>query len=839
MTAPADTTPRWILAGLALGHAALFAWAASVLPWQRWTLFAAMTAALAACHAATGVLALAGSRHRRFAWRISSGYALVYLLIQTAIAAQAGAYVAALYGGLGRGVFAALAALWAVLVLVTLPFAAWGLAATGGLGRPRRVAAGAALLAALMTLGLWRAAHAADATPVPHPSHDPAGFAAALTEHLPRVRPALPAEEVSLWTPAPIACEHPLDRPTLFVAYPTRPPRDKAKAKAKTKDSKARFGVATRCVQAERPEELLPALAAALADAVRRGPIKVDLVVAVQPLSDRSPGPLPLLLRPGHDGVCEGQRCLMPWQLLGLGQFLTYTPLPFIEDLRFGADPPALRRVLRAKDDPEPDPNAGIEGLTRLVTRSFIVGRGGEAFHAPRLRAAIDRLDADLLARASAAAEAHILAAQGKDGRFRYLLHPFTGKVTWRGFAVPRQAGTTLALCELGSPAADPAVRRSLTMLAGLRRDSPEASALSYDAGKPRTVGDLGTTALPLIAFLSCRDRVGPEHDVLIGRLGRHILALQREDGGFHVRADLDTGAPIPGPDVLYAAGQAVFALVLLEDLARRTGSPLFPAEDELRAATQRAMTYFAETYWDHGLASFFYLEENWHCLAARAALPIHRHAGYERFCLDYVDFKRRLILDEESGVAPELVGSYGFGNVLVPHNTPSGGYGEALAAAMAIRAADGAPRPEDARVMEQVLTFLVEQQWDEDNCFACAPGQHVVGGYSESVGSLDLRIDYTQHAWSALGHGGRMLGLMPVSPDRTAPASPSTAPATASTTTSAAPASPTPTAPVSTAPAPAPTSPAPTVSTAPAPAPAPASPAPTVALPPAPTPWP
>ena len=41
-------------------------------------------------------------------------------------------------------------------------------------------------------------------------------------------------------------------------------------------------------------------------------------------------------------------------------------------------------------------------------------------------------------------------------------------------------------------------------------------------------------------------------------------------------------------------------------------------------------------------------------------------------------------------------------------------------------------------------------------------PPDHVVGGWSESVGSLDVRIDYTQHAWSALGHGGRALGLSP-----------------------------------------------------------------------------
>jgi hypothetical protein len=113
------------------------------------------------------------------------------------------------------------------------------------------------------------------------------------------------------------------------------------------------------------------------------------------------------------------------------------------------------------------------------------------------------------------------------------------------------------------------------------------------------------------------------------------------------------------------------------------------------------------------------------------------------------------------SDVRDELRGSYGFGNVLPPHNTPTAGFGEALAAAMALRVARGDPRPEDTWLMEQVLTFLVEQQWTEDNCFACTPDQVVPGGFSESVGSPDLRIDYTQHAWSALGHGGRAIGLL------------------------------------------------------------------------------
>lgn len=757
MATAADPTPRWTLAALALGHAGVFGWAATVLPWQRWTLFATMTAALALAHATTGVLALAGSRHRRLAWRWASLYALAYLLVQTVIAARAGSYVAALYGGLGKGVFAALAAVWGVLVLLTVPLAAWGVAATGGLGRPRRVAGGAAVLAALVTFGLWRAARAAAGDPLPLPDADPAALAAAIEQALPRPS-GRPDPRLSLWTRGAVTCDFPLDRPTAFVVYPVADP--------KAKPGKPTQRPAARCVQADEPGALITALAAVVADAAARGPMKIDVVAATQPLRSSSPGPLPLLLRPGLDGVCQDTHCLLPWQLLGLGQFLTYTPLPFIEDLRFGADPLALRKALLRRGDPQPDPSDSIDGLTRLETVSLLVDRAGHVRPLPRQRDPLDRLDADLLARSTAAAEAHILAAQAEDGRFRYLLHPFTGKSTFKGFAVPRQAGTTLALCELGSPAAIPAAQKSLRMLAGLRRDFETHSLLHYTEGKrPARLTDLGSTALPMIAFLACRPRTGPEHDELIGRMGRFLLAMQRPDGGFHPRADLSSGAPYPSPDLLYAAGQAVFALILLEDLARREPGPHLPPADELTAAVARAMDYFAGDYWDHGLRGFFFLEENWHCLAARAALTVHRHPGYERFCLDYVEFKRRLILDEHSGVAPELVGAYGFGNVLVPHNTPSAGFAEALAAAMAIRAADGEVRPDDTALMTKVLTFLVEQQWSDANCFACTRDHKVVGGWSESVGSLDLRIDYTQHSWAGLGHGGRMLGLLPEAP--------------------------------------------------------------------------
>ncbi|KYF48999.1 hypothetical protein BE08_02005 [Sorangium cellulosum] len=377
---------------------------------------------------------------------------------------------------------------------------------------------------------------------------------------------------------------------------------------------------------------------------------------------------------------------------------------------------------------------------------------------------------------AAAAAQRYILAAQRKDGMFRYIVDPFTGRASFDGFSIARQAGTTLALCELGAGADGAAapkelrttVQRSLALLAKLERragDGGAVGALFYPADGRGTVANLNPTALSLVAFLSCRDVLGEAraaHDALIGRLARMVLATQRDDGGFAPQLDLARVAPVLGPTQLYEGGQSVLALSLLEDLAAREPRPELPPAAEVRAAVDRAMGYYANRYWDHFASDFVYMEENWHCLAARAALGRHRRDDYERFCLDYVAFKSRLVLDEGSEVAPDLVGGYGFGNVLPPHNTATAGFGEALAAAMAVKAARGEDLGRDRALMERVLLFLVRQQWSPATCFACSRDVVVEGGFGESMASPRIRIDYVQHAWAALGHGGRMLGLVP-----------------------------------------------------------------------------
>ena len=130
----------------------------------------------------------------------------------------------------------------------------------------------------------------------------------------------------------------------------------------------------------------------------------------------------------------------------------------------------------------------------------------------------------------------------------------------------------------------------------------------------------------------------------------------------------------------------------------------------------------------------------------------------YERFCIDYVSFKHRLL--HTGGVHDDFLGGYGFGNVVPPHNTATAGYGEALAAAIAIlraRSEDSSWAEDDMRA---VMAFLLKNQWSREACYACDHPNRVVGAFSEHMASPQIRIDYVQHAWAALGHGARVLAL-------------------------------------------------------------------------------
>lgn len=725
--------PFRMLALVCAAHAAFLGWAALVLPWKSGSWFTIAMGGLCVLHVVVALLAL--SRKQRLvenAWRALAVASLVLLFMLGIAIAGSALYLSELYRGIGRAIAAALFGIWGIFCLFTLPVAAWGLSRVGWPFSWRRRTVVAAL--AFVLAGVWVvliASSAARARPVDAAKLEAAeqSLLEAVAERSAFFGSKAEPPRISLFQASPAVCSQAIDPAglTLLVTYAAQSGKPE-----------------TVCLQAPDPAELRKSFSRLLETrSLPRQLVKLDLVRATHPLWRFHPWIDALKIRPVRDGLCGRGRCFAPWQLVALEAFTQYRPLDSVGDARFGCVLDQLAELLGSKV-PESEP------LIRIETQSFLV-RDRELIQLSDPAALTDSPSAQVLADAAERAEAHIIDAALDDGGFRYLVDPYRGELERQSDSLPRQAGTTLALCELSRQRGSRgAVRRALTYLQGFEQQSGPLSAISVSSSRAR----LGHSALPLVAFAACRSRVGGRHDVLIGRLARLLLAMQREDGSFAPEFLLSQGRASGTQTPLYAAGQAVLALVLVEQLSQSLPSPPFPSQTELGNALERAMHYYANQYWPALLRPLFFLEENWHCLAARAALASRRHKAYEQFCLDYVSFKARLILEPSQGVVPEHVGGYSISNMLPPHTTPSAGFAEALAAAIPIKRARGLDVAEDQARLQSVLQFIARQQWTVESCFACANPGLTLGGFSESSASPAIRIDYVQHALSALGHG-------------------------------------------------------------------------------------
>ncbi len=727
-------------------HAALFGVAAALLPWPDFTVFGLLAGLLAFGYVITFGLALLGSPRRALSWRLTSLLSLGMLGYFTYATLSSGLYVNFLYEGVGLAILAASIAAWCVGLLFLLPLALWGISATGGLLRARAergVGGGAAVLSGLVLLGFSAASEASAARSTPRISLPPTAIDSAVREALVGYTwPAIPKGGMpSLFVPEPGVCPTAPQRSagvTVFATFLNKP--------GDGKGAQPTLG----CHQATDLETALVSVRAALAERHAFGDVVIDVVESSRALPNVGALFGSVVVRPGLEGVCSEGICLLPWQLFGLDAFTEAANIAALQ-AEIGVTAAALRKHLGVG-------GAGFSGLFAFRTRTLHLDKNGKLTPLEHLRPTRQEPDSENVDKAIRLATEYIVRSQVKDGRYRYTMQPFTGVSSWEGFSVPRQAGTTLALCEAARfhAKAKDSAQSSLSFLAGLVQKSGEAGGIVFPKGAKRNA-PLGPTALSTIALLGCRPLVGDKNDDAIVALGHGILQMQRPDGSFRPLWDPKTGAPIDGQDALYAAGQAVFALVLWEG-SHGDGLPRPPG---LADAIDRSMNHYGGPYWDIPLRDFFYLEENWHCLAARAALTHHRNESYERFCLDYMQMKKRFIQSPDSGVDAAHVGSYAFGHVSPPHHAAAGGFAEALAASMAIKKVRGLDTSDDERVMRWVLGLVVHHQYHESTCFFCTRKLHLPGGFSESAGSPVVRIDFVQHNMSALLHGGAELGFL------------------------------------------------------------------------------
>lgn len=758
MTAGIDRPPpRWSLAIVSAIQSALFVLLGRYLPWGDFAVFAILALVLGGLHGVVALLALAGAEKRAIAWRITSFAALLFLGYVAYAAISSGLYVIALYAGVGTPLAVALSGVLLLFAFFTVPTACWGIARTGGI-RPRKATALLGSVAVVLVgFGLALDASSARGERILHVDATAESVSDAIEARfrsLARKRP-FPAP---LLVRAAAKCPHPLStsRVTAFANF-----------------SAAEGKPANVCVDGRDLDAALDELARAVGAAYIGGPIAIDVVREVQPLPKLGRFLGAFALRPARDGVCLDAACLAPHQLVEQDQFTKLKALTAF-DTTIGVSSEHLRSALTGVPIPagQPAPPApAFDGLVRFDTLQYWVEPTGEVVPLDRMRP----VDAPALVTANLekgvdAGVEFILHHQDPDGRYHYVVDPFTGDASMGGFGVPRQAGTTFALCETALRAAAgsehqrgsqrfrarESATKSLAFLASLEVQKGDVGGIVFPKGKGK-VAPLGGSALSMIAFLACRPLVGDRFDGTISRLGGGLLAMVRPNGAFAPSIDLETGRPVDGQMALYTGGQGIFGLVLWEQAEGMT-----PPGD-LGAQLDRVMDYTAGEYWSPALKDFFYLEENWHCLAARAALTSHRRDGYERFCVDYMKFKKRLILEASDTDDPDYVGGVSFGTLVPPYPAATAGFAEALVAVLEIERARGLEelaRADEGRV-DRILGFLLRHQLSSHTCRFCNPKAWTNGGVSGNDGWPIIRIDFVQHNLAALFHGGTSLGYL------------------------------------------------------------------------------
>jgi hypothetical protein len=354
--------------------------------------------------------------------------------------------------------------------------------------------------------------------------------------------------------------------------------------------------------------------------------------------------------------------------------------------------------------------------------------------------------------------------ARGVDdrGRFRYLVDAPTN-TTLPGYDWPRHAGATYFLAQAADLSRDAAVGAAALRAAAFLRDHA-----MVDCGERRCVGDgplvdVGSTALSVIAFAAiAQTKLDAAYAQVVAPLTDFLRSQQRPDGEFMHEYDRRARRPVD-VQLLYYTGEAALAL-------SRAASLLGDPRD-LDAAS-RALARLAGAGWSFFGSRYYFGEEHWTCQAMDDLWDRAPDPAALDFCLRWQAYDRKL--QYGPGDTPyDADGAYGFGPVVTPRLTPVGSRSEAgiatLDAAIRARAASPAEIAQLDDEMRRSLAVLLRHQFRPGPRYLFADPAAVEGAMPASEVDWQLRIDFAQHAGSALI---RWLALSPASP-AIAPASP------------------------------------------------------------------
>jgi len=515
------------------------------------------------------------------------------------------------------------------------------------------------------------------------------------------------------------------------------------------------------------------------ADVRARSRLKVDVVLARAPLLGWPPPLAALAVVPGLDGVgldIDGrEHFLLADDLLRDDLAAAHAPAPGME-FTLGLDVPATRDRLRTETGLDPDAfRRARKRWFRFRADAFVepartdsAARTDGAAHAlPVVRGNTPgpALSKQALLEAGLAGGRYLLRHLGTDGRFDYEYWTARDQRVTGDYSIPRHAGGAWFLGQLYARTRDPAfLDGAERAIAWLEHAEPAGcDGARRCIGDPQaTRVDLGSTALALVALTELATATGShQRDAWRRGLVEFVLAMQKPDGDFCHLYDVRTQTRDEHTKLLYYSGEAAFALARLSSL------PAFAADPRVPAALDRALDYLTDRQYRQFALRFYFMEDHWTCMALDAgwdSLPVEHRERYARFCDQFISFLGRTQFHGGESVVtaqPDFAGAYGFSPLLPPHGTPVGSRSETAISTLRVQQRRGLSPLVIAKTRKQIfdgMQFLLDHQIRDDGAYLMGDPAQARGGFLMSDVARYVRIDFVQHACSAMLRAGDLL---------------------------------------------------------------------------------
>jgi hypothetical protein len=346
------------------------------------------------------------------------------------------------------------------------------------------------------------------------------------------------------------------------------------------------------------------------------------------------------------------------------------------------------------------------------------------------------------------AAASHLARGVGHEGKFRYLINVPTNQ-TLGGYDWPRHAGATYFVAQaakhahdIGDPRA-PALDRAALQAATLLG----TSAL-VPCGEHKCIGEgdtleIGSIALTTVAFCQIvSSNLDRSFLPIVKSLADTIVSLQRDDGEF--RHEIHRDGSTVDVQLPYFSGEAALALVRAHALTN-DARYLEAARKSVAWLTGPAWRFFGDRY--------YFAEEHWTCQVVGETWPNAPNPDALDFCLRWQAFNRSVQLHKDDCVL-DCDGALGVGPLVTPRFTPVASRCEAGIATLDAATKANVDPKELAALRSQIrrsLALIARQQFHGQLEHLMASPEAIRGGMPGSEVDWQIRIDYAQHAGSAM----------------------------------------------------------------------------------------